>query len=170
MGYHLSENAFIRAQPFMDEMLKASDDIIWVVDNPEITPDKVAYQIRQGIATAAAKGEADYASLAEKFVIKSRPGRVIAERRNKMLVGVYLQASKQLNIPEANSINSIVEQTIKNLDQEELYFPNILNANNDLLTELYKWVSTKGFKIIRNKQGITLTKKEVGEIEWKPES
>lgn len=169
MGYHISENAYIRAQPFMDEMLKTSDDIIWVVDNPDLTPDKIAYQIRQGIATAAFKGEEDYAGLAEKFMIKSRPGKVIAERRNKLVQGVYRQLAKQLNIPEANNLNSIVEQTIKHLDQEELYFPNILNPNTELLEELYKWSSVKGFKIIRNKQGITLTKKDVGEIEWKPE-
>ena len=172
MGYHLTPQAFYRAQPFLDEMLKTSEDVAWVVDSPHITPEKLAFQIRQGIKSAAKLEMSDYASLSGKYIIRALPGKVVAELRNKLSAGVFKDTSKEMVIHEANDLNSVVLQTIKHKNLEELRFPNVLNPNEEMLTQLLTWCkeTKEGFKIIRNERGITLTKKDIGGVEWKPET
>ena len=171
MAYYLSQTSFYRVQPFLDEMVKSSEDIAWVVDSPHTTPEKLAFYIRQGIKSAMKLELSQYAELSSKFKIKASPGRVVAELRNKLSQGITKDIINKMVIQEANDLNSIVLQAIKHKELEELYFPNVLLVNSETLAQLYKWCeeSENKFKIIRNERGITLTKKDIGGIEWKPE-
>ncbi len=149
-------------------MLKAETDLTWSVDSPNFTPEKVAFAIRQGIKTAAHLDLSDYASLSGKYVIRTKPGKVIAELRNAISSAASLEDSKKVTVHEANSLESLITQAIKFQDLEELYFPNVFNPNEEMLKNLYTWTFEKGFKIVINERGITLTKRDIGGIGWIP--
>lgn len=167
MGYYYSKAAIFKVQGFLDEMLKSDGDITWTVAD-HVEPNRVAYAIRQGIKSAGYYKFEEYAHLGDRFIIRSKPGQVIAELRSRFDVVVSRTAVDKLTIKEANNLNSLVGAAIKH-KADEMYFPNILNPNEELLNQLYLWSSEQGYKIVLNETGVTLTKKDIGELEWKPE-
>jgi hypothetical protein len=166
MGYYKSQNAILKVKTFLDAMVKADSDLEFAV-NPDQEPSKIAYAIRQGIKAAAGYGIKEYAGLGGKYIVRSQPGKVLLELRNKLPMEMFKKAISNIVITEAHNLTQVVGAAVKHA-ADEMYFPNA-NIEENGLTQLYAWTTTKGYKIIKNDVGITLTKKEVGELEWKPQ-
>lgn len=159
MGYHKSQVAILRVKSFLDVLVRSDQDVEFSVKADE-EPSRVAYAIRNGIKASAAHNIKDYAELAGKFIIRVKPGKVIAELRNKIGTDLLKETIARMVVHNVTSIDAVVGAAIKYGNLDELYFPDI-TPTDESLKVMYNWTRKKGWKIIKNETGMTLTKREV---------
>lgn len=169
MGYSTSIRAFNRVRNYLDEMRGNTARLSWRVPDP----GKTAYQIREGIKVAKLRTREkpdefrDYASLASKYIIRSGEGEVIAEPRDLVPEITPSQAiSSRMTLPNLESNLEIVGAVITH-KIADMFFPDA-DSSDENLVSIYSWSSKNGYHIIKSDVGITLTKNEPGDIEWKP--
>lgn len=174
MGYSKSPRAVQRVRNHLDEMVRSSERLEWVDEDPS----KLAYRINDGIA--AAKSNAltrdkqpvepyvTYARLKAKFIIKIDGNKVIAEPRDIMPLEAVRAGMGKMVLHELNDVLEIVGAAIKH-KAPEMFFPDAddLNESEDL-PQLYAWASKNNYYIIPSEDGVTLTQTDPGDLAWKP--
>lgn len=141
---------------------------------PSYEPDKLAGRLREALASAVAHSDRDevcknYAHLRDKYVIKARPQEVRADLRVRVLRSQVRESLRKLRLPEVDSFEQAVGAAIVQR-ADEIHFPSIIIAPNDpSVIMFYNWCLANSWFILNHyAEGITITKKDPGEIKWSP--
>lgn len=168
MTYSKNPRAILIVKDQLDQLVPATNDITWITDDP-VT---LAYRLRQAfnVAQSFKTNFSQYSKLKDQYIIKVERNRVTAKLRIVDAKPLVLDPQEfKKSIPKLTSpltdVFSMVGLLIAN-QYEEVWF-NEAELSSDDLTKLYKWTSSNGYSII-NGNGITVTKKDCGELEWKP--
>lgn len=166
MPYARSRKAILRVESILKELLNAQDDVTY----QSLEPQKLSYQLHEALKSALVYPEyALYAPLREKFTIRLRAGKVVAELKHKQLVALKIvreQLSK-MTVPEVNTVLGIVGAAVTH-KASEMYFPDAKLGDSELAT-LENWATPAGYFIVNNyDNGVTLTKTNPGEMTWQP--
>lgn len=168
MPYARSRKAIMRVEPILRELLNAQDDVTY----QSLEPQKLSYQLHEAFKSALVYPEyALYAPLRDKFTIRLRAGKVVAELKSKQLVAlkVVKEQLSKMTIVEVNTVLGIVGATVTH-KASEMYFPDAKLGEGELAT-LENWATPAGYFIINNyDNGVTLTKVNPGEMAWSPSS
>jgi len=165
MGYTLNPESIARVKSYLDQMVASDEDIEWHSDNAQL-----AYALRNGINAAIRFNIGEYARLKSKYVLRQRSGKVVAELRDR-LPGIMRAINElKMTIKEIETETAIVGAMIENSARMEVYFPDAI-LSDEQLKDLYAFTSTSGYSIINHKEeGVTVTKKDVGDIAWGPDA
>lgn len=166
MPYARSRKAILRVESILRELLAAEDDIVY----QSLEPQKLSYHIHEALKSAAVYPEyAHYAPLRDKFTIRLRAGKVVAELKHKQLVAlkVVREQLSKMTVPEVNTVLGIVGAAVTH-KASEMYFPDAQLDDSNLRT-LENWATPAGYFIVNNyDKGVTLTKVNPGEMAWQP--
>lgn len=166
MPYTRSRGAVQRVEPILRELLTATDDVIY----QSLEPQKLSYQLHEALKSAGIYPEyAHYSALRDKFTIRLRAGKVVAEIKHRPLVAlkVVTDPHSKMTIPEVNTVLGIVGAAVTH-KAGEIYFPDAKLDESNLLT-LSGWATPAGYFIINNyDNGVTLTKTDPGVVSWTP--
>lgn len=172
MGYSKSTRAVQRVKKYLDEMLREDTQIEWASDDPS----KLAYQLNDGLHAAKhnavdrdkrpVEPYASYAHLKAKFILRIRPGRVVAEPRDVVPLQTLRVGMSRLTLHEIRDVMEIVGAAIKH-KAPEMFFPDA-DENEVNLPQLYAWASRNDYFIIPSDDGITLTQTDPGDLAWEP--
>lgn len=103
-----------------------------------------------------------------KFLIRNKPGKVIAERRDKAVVGSISEIkviAKEL--PQLITASEIVGAVIMHKDIPKFYFPHLKDIRE--LRKVYNWTFLNGwFMVFDEETGLVLTKDDPGELKYVP--
>lgn len=161
MGYSRNPKMIERSRTFLDAMLAAKDDIAWNSENSHM----LGYYIREALTLAKRFDIAPYNELKDKFIIKDKGDRVVAELR--LRIPVLRHATGKLTLSELTSVQEIVGACIEH-KSEEMYFPNASLSEDDVKT-LHTWTEKNNYFIISAPGGeLTVTRKDPGDIKWMP--
>lgn len=156
MGYTLTANSVSRVKPYLDELVAAEGDMQW-----ESTDPLLAYRIREGIAAAAHLKIEQYAKLTNKYIIRSRKNKVVAELRNRLDIDALrsglAEPAEKLTIRDAISLPEIIGACVAH-NADELYFP-LAVLEEDELDKLKNYAKGKHLEVLDHEdEGITLRK------------
>lgn len=168
MPYARSRKAIVRVESILRELLAAEDDVVY----QSLEPTKLAYQIHEALKSASIYPEySHYTPLRDKYTIRLRAGKVVAELKHKQLVAlkVVREQLSKMTVPEVNTVLAIVGAVLTH-KASEMYFPAAKLIESDLIA-LAGWATPAGYFIINNyDNGVTLTKTNPGEMTWQPQS
>lgn len=159
MGYSKSLNAIERVKKHLDQMVRATGKVTWTVREDAW---QLGYYIREALYVAEIKRVKEYAELKAKFKIRVDGNKVIAEPRSFTAV----QSLDTIQLENITDTLEIIGAALHH-DAQRMHFPNAQEIN---LKHLYDWCSKHGYNIIPSSAGVTITKEDVGDIAWKPES
>jgi hypothetical protein len=167
MGYTNRNSTIKRVEQFLKQMVDAKDSLTWVTDGSEQTR-KLAYYLREAISYARRNGETypEYAELRDKFILRERDKKLIAEIREYTPVLMMAQALSKMQVNGVGDVMGIVGACVQHGAAKEIYFPDasLTDADCDIL---YKWGLVSGYHLIVG-EGVTVTKEDPGEIKWTP--
>jgi len=183
MGYTISHASIIRNKAQLDQMLETKASLRFDHDDPK----KLAYKIREAIASAIELSEAHpefkkYGELRECYTLRQGERVVVAEYSIPMeyLEGTKLEGEikppkptppKRKTLPDALSLADVLVYAIKLESDFELHFPSAVLDTDDRLT-LFHWTEEEEQiwrYIDHDSSGVTLTKREVPEeVLWRP--
>lgn len=171
MGYSKSLRALQRVRNYLDEMVSSEGKLTWLHSDPP----KLSFWIREGIQVARrhaldkdkkpVEPYAAYARLLSKYVIRMEGNKVIADPRDVIPMETVRESLNKMVLHGVNDEFSIMGAAIMH-KAEELFFPDATDETCDLAA-LYNWTSKNGYNIIPSEDGITLTRRDVGDIAWK---
>ncbi len=170
MSYTRTPRAVTRVQQILEDLLRVDGAREWLARDS----GKLAYQVREAFAAAERIPEfRRFAILRERFVIRSRDGKVIAEPRVKSpfeapVATVFGKVSLEGISTAQQAIGAVIKHNI-----EEIHLPDFPSMPPDDVSELqllFKWTSTNEIYIVNHfGAGITLTRRRpVPELEWTP--
>jgi hypothetical protein len=166
VSYARSKKAILKVESVLKDLLEATDDIAFVSTEPQ----RLAYCIHEALRSAAVYPEyTNYAELRNKFVIRVKSNKVLAEIRNRQPVALKIMKEQlsKMTLDEVTDVLGIVGAAVKH-KATELHFPLAILSQDDLRT-LYNWTVTSGYHIIHHDNaGLTLTKVHPGELAWIP--
>ncbi len=170
MGYGTSKKTIQKVQLFLDQMVAADENIVWT----DKEPNKLAYKLHAGIYVARHFFAFDenkksiepyhtYAHLEEKYIIRVGSGTVTAELR--IAIPILATQTIGMRFDGLSSMLQVVGAVIKH-KAPEMYFPSA-DLTPDEIIRIYTWASKNEYYIIKG-DGITITRKDPGELAWKP--
>ena len=162
MGYSKNEASINRVKSLLDQMVKANTDLTW----PTKDAHMLGYHLREAMTLAKRIGKAPYETLKDKFTIRNRGDKVVAELKIVESVQALQQLMSKMELPEVHTIVEIVGAAISH-DAGQIYFPDAVLSTEDS-TELYGWTSKHGYFLIVAEVGVTITKEDPGEVAWTP--
>lgn len=164
MGYSNSEASIKRVQKLLDQMLDAQSDISWPSPNAHM----LGYHIREALTIAKKKGIEPYKGLKDRFIIRNKGTRVVAELRDVETLAALQSAMSKVVLENLSSLMEILGGAI-NHKMSEMFFPDA-DLTQDEAEKLYLWAQKNGYFLIVAESGITLTKNDPGEAVFRPES
>lgn len=162
MGYSKNEAVINRVKPLLDQMVVAKADLTW----PTKDAHMLGYHLREAMTLAKRIGKAPYDQLKDKFTIRNRGDRVLAELKIVETVQALQNLMSKMELPEIHTVVEIVGAAIAH-DAGQMYFPDAVLTEDDA-KELYNWTSKHGYHLIVAEVGATITKDDPGEAAWTP--
>lgn len=166
MSYARSKKSVHRVEFVLKQLLEAKDDLIF----QSIEPQKLAYHIHEALKSAAIYPEfSEYSKLRDKYTIRIRNNKVIAELKSKPIVGLSIIKEQlgKMTIVDVSSALGIIGAAVTHKISDML-FPDA-HLNNHELNELYLWAEPSGYFIINHgDNGLTLTREHPGELNYVP--
>lgn len=162
MGYSKSESAVERVKPLLDQMVAATTDLTWHHKNPHM----LGYHLREAMTIAKRHKLEPYNTLKERFIIRNKGDKVVAEIRHFEALPALQAAMSKVVLEDITSLVSIVGAAIDN-KAHELYFPSAILSDEDKLT-LYTWCVKNEYFMIVAEVGVTITKSDPGDVAWAP--
>jgi len=147
----------------LDQMVVAKTDLTW----PTKDAHMLGYHLREAMTLAKRIGKAPYDTLKEKFTIRNRGDRVVAELKIVETVQALQQLMSKMELPEVHTVVEIVGAAISH-GAGQMYFPDAALTEDDA-EELYNWASKHGYHLVVAEIGVTITKDDPGEAAWKPQ-
>jgi len=109
-----------------------------------------------------------YHTLKDRFVIRDRGDRVMAELRDISPSAGLQQAMSQLKLEEVTALMEIIGSLITHHTAEQIHFPKA-SLTEEEMTSLYKWVrENEKFMVVSELEGITVVSTDPGEVKWTP--
>lgn len=174
MGYSKSLRALTRVQNFLKEMIEEQGErrLVWFHDDPS----KLSFWIREGIKVAQqhafdknkkpVEPYISYARLLMKYKIRIGRNQVIAEPREVTPLDTVRESlNNKMVLPGIEDEYGLVGAAITH-GADEMFFPDATEETCNLVA-LHNWTSKNGYSIIPSEEGITLTRRDVGDIAWK---
>lgn len=155
MGYSKSKNAVTKIQPYLDILLTAEDD----TEFPSANSLKLTYYLRDGMMVASTLSSSPYKALKDKWVIKTKPDKVIAEIRVKIFdvgVPILARAFTGVRLPEVTEVMEVIGAAIKHRTPT-LEFPNAVIRENGL-KNLTNWCNANNYVITQSEPHLIITK------------
>lgn len=146
----------------LDQMVSATTSISWTTDNGHM----LGYKLREAMLVAKNKKITPYDKLRDKFIIRNKGDKVMAELR--VYTAISLQESlSRVTIEDISVLPAIIGAAITH-KANEMYFPDARLSYDDT-EKLYLWASKNFYFLIISESGVTLTKNDPGEARWEPE-
>jgi hypothetical protein len=144
--------------------MNSNEDIIF----QSLEPQKLAYSLHEALRAVGVYPEfQDYTKLRDKYHIRLRAGKVIAELKGKQVVALVVEQLSKMVVKDITDALGIVGAATMH-KAAEFYFPDAKLTHEDLIS-LYNWAEPVGYHIINSEEaGITLTKNHPGEMAWTP--
>lgn len=174
MGYTITKNAVLRVQKYLEALTASNETIEWVTE----TPAKLAHRIHEGIAASIEyhrEGEpyVSFARLRQKFVIRQKRDRVVAEWREELLHSHVEFTSNRIHHEMSGvgaSASSIISEIIKTNRPYKITVSGA-SPSEIWLESLYRWTSKNDYFIVAGDENLIVTKDpETGEFAWRPPS
>jgi hypothetical protein len=166
VSYARSKKSVTKVEQVLKQLLEAQEDMVFLSQEPH----KLAYAIHEGLKSSAIYPEFQkYAELRDKFTIRIRNGKVLAELKHRAPIplGVVREQLGKMTLREITSATGIVGAAVAN-KSTEIYFPDA-KLDSSSLSELYQWTEPAGYYIINHgDNGLTLTKIHPGEMNYTP--
>ncbi len=166
MSYARSKKSVYRVELVLKQLLEAKDDLTF----QSIEPQKLAYHIHEALKSAAIYPEfQEYALLRDKYTIRIRNNKVVAELKSKLSIGISVIREQlgKMTIVDVNNVTSIVGAAVTH-KVPEMLFPDA-HLSDISLSELYMWAEPAGYFIINHgDNGLTLTREHPGEMNYVP--
>jgi hypothetical protein len=162
MGYSKNEASINRVKSLLDQMVAAKTDLTW----PTKDAHMLGYHLREAMTLAQKIGKAPYDKLKDRFTIRNRGDRVVAELKLVETVQALQQLMSKMELPELHTVVEIVGAAIAH-DAGRIYFPDAVLMDEDK-KDLYGWTSKHGYHLIVAEVGVTITKDDPGEAAWTP--
>lgn len=128
----------------------------------------LGYHLREAMTLAKKLGKSPYDTLKDRFTIRNRGDRVVAELKNIETIQALQNLMSRMELPDVTGITEIVGAAIMHDQATEIYFPDAV-LGVDEAKDLYGWTSVRGYHLVVAEVGVTLTKNDPGEAAWKPE-
>lgn len=156
-------------ESLLKQLVEAKDDLVF----QSLEPHKLAYSIHEALKSAAIYPEFQhYSLLRDKYTIRIRSNKVIAELKSRATVigiGQIKEQMGKMNIVDVNTIMGVIGAAVAN-KAGEMYFPDA-HFTDEGLAELYQWSEPAGYFIIHHgDNGLTLTRVHPGEMNWTPKT
>jgi len=161
MPYSRNPKTVDRSAVFLDQLVAATTDIGWKAENTHM----LGYYLREAMTIAKKYKIAPYEGLKDKWIIRDRGDKIVAELRSRTPLEAMRIAIAKIVLGDIVSLNEIVGACI-NHKAEEMYFPDASITDEEAAT-LYLWANKNNYFIIVG-NGITVTKSDPGDIAWTP--
>lgn len=166
MGYAKGVKAVEKVRRHLEELTQTEGRVEWRATDAS----KTAYHIRQGFAVseklAPTEPYATFARLKERFVIRVRGDKVIAEPRTSAPSEIK-QGMLAMTLPENMDVMEIIGAAVQHKAQK-MFFPQDATLEESDLLALFRWSNNNDYYIVVAEVGITLTKEDVGDLAWQP--
>lgn len=164
MGYSRNPAVIDRVKPLLDQMITAQSSLAWPSKNSHM----LGYYIREAMTLAKRKKVEPYHELKDRFVIRDKGDRIVAELKTPATIEALREAMAKVVLAELVSLYEVIGGAV-NTKADELYYPDA-DLSQDDLAKLYAWaVNNKYFLIVSEEDGVTLTREDPGELKWTPE-
>jgi hypothetical protein len=171
MGYSNNIKSVQRVEQFLQQMTESQDTLVWTTDNP-----RLIYYIREGIHASAHRALDSagnhiepyytYSQLTSKFILKAERGKIIARPRTLLPISVSAhQSMNAMVIPQVSTTLEVIGAALAH-HADEMHFPDAKLVD---LNAVYRWTTVNNYHIAFNQAGLLITRRELGEIEWKPQ-
>lgn len=128
----------------------------------------LGYYLREAMTVAKKLNIEPYHELKDKWTIRNRGMKVVAEYKLVEPLSGLAQAASKMEIPHAASLAELVGAAIQ-YRTPEMTFPNAALTPQEY-PMLYKWCEANGYYMIVSDAGvITLTKTDPQGVQWTPE-
>lgn len=168
MAYSQSIAAVKRVEKLLLILLatESEEDVLFASKHP----NKLAYQIHEALMICDKFEEyKKFSILRDKYRIKVKANRVLAERKVKEVLAVRVdnRPLQRMTLDNIDDLLGIVGAATVH-KASEIYFPDAQLGDNDLIP-LYNWAKSNNYFIINHEDGgVTITKIDPGEIAWEP--
>lgn len=161
MPYSRNPKTVENWKAYLDQLLNSSTDIAWESANTHM----LGYYLRQAMTIAQKQKIAPYEGLKDKWTIRDRGDRILAELKSRAPIETLKRADAKLILAGLVDLPEIVGACIEH-KADEMYFPEgVLDEQQTKV--LYLWSSKNGYHIIIG-NGVTVTKTDPGDIAWVP--
>lgn len=161
MGYSNNKIVIERMRPLLDQLLVATADISWSTENAHM----FCYRLNEALMYAKKHGVVPYEGLKDKFMIRNKGNRALAELRVQPVLETLQRAMEKLVLSDFSSAVEIVGAAITN-KVNEMFFPDA-ELNEEELKLVHTWGEKNGYFLVYG-NGLTLTKNDPGEAKWTP--
>lgn len=162
MGYSKNEAAITRVKSLLDQMVASKTDLTW----PTKDAHMLGYHLREAMTLAKKIGRSPYDLLKDRWTIRNRGDRVVAELKEIESVQALQTLMSKMELPELHTVVEIVGAAIAH-EAGQIYFPDAV-LDEKQAHELYNWTSKNGYHLIVAEVGVTITKNDPGEAAWTP--
>lgn len=170
MAYSQSIAAVKRVEKLLLVLLNSNSDEDILFASRE--PAKLAYQLHEALRVCDKFEEYKHFSiLKDRYRVRVRSNRVLLERKLKDVIAVKVdnRPLQRMTLDNIDDLLGIVGAATVH-KTGEIYFPDALLSDNDLLA-LHNWAKSNSYFIINHEDGgVTITKIDPGEIAWEPPS
>lgn len=173
MGYSRSKKTVQRVENHLKQMASSTVELRWTHHDPV----RLAYWIRDAIKASKhhaldatqrpVEPYATYSNLETKYVLRTTGNLVIAEPRDRIPLAIEQAGMGKMVVTEAHDALEIVGAAVMH-NADEMFFPDA--SENLDLNLINNWASKNGYFIVVNSEGVTMLKRDPGELAWRPES
>lgn len=168
MAYARSKKSVLKLESVLKQLVEAKDDLVF----QSLEPHRLAYSIHEALKSAAIYPEFyHYSLLRDKYTIRIKSNKVVAELKSKIIVGetIIREQLGKMTIVEVSDIMGVVGAAVTH-KAGEMFFPDA-HFTVEGLSELYQWSEPAGYFIINHgDNGLTLTRVHPGEMNWTPKT
>ena len=164
MGYSTSPAAVKRVEPLLVQMMNATGNLSWPSDNAHM----LAYHLREAMTVASKDSKSPYHELKQKFMIRNKGTRVVAELRDVTDIVAHIQSAKpKLVLDGLGTLVELVGAVITH-EAHEMFFPDARLTEEDA-RNLWRWATPRDYYLVIG-EGITIAKDDPGDAKWTPEA
>ncbi len=157
MGYSRSKSAIERVKPILEILLTSEVD----VEFPSANPYKLVYYLRDGFSVAKRLPSSPYKELHEKWRLRAKMDRVIAELKGAPVdIGIPILAKRftGLNLPEVTEVLEIIGAFIKHKAPRGEFTNAHITGNG--LNNLKKWCDNNNYAIIQSEPHLIIERND----------
>lgn len=171
MGYANSPKVIQRVKKYLDQLVAMEGKKIeWIIEvsDGSNAQQRFIYYLREAFNYATKHDIPPYNKLKSLYTIKQVGSmKIIAEPKSTDAVVVLSETMSKLELPEIDSLISLIGAVVQNAHADEIWFPNV-DLSSDELRTLHKFVKDKNkFMIVG--EGVTVLSNDPGDISWSPE-
>lgn len=174
MSYSPSEKSVQKVEAFLQALCNLKgDSISWTTADP----NKLAYQIRQGLTVAEVFDQKypAYSGLKEVFRIKVKQNIVTAvrivplvEQQEELTAQNFVKTVQVFTITDVKEPLAVISSLLEFPNFQEYSFPDYTEPTELELNQIYKWTSKNAHYIVKSKNLVITKQQPPEDLAWSP--